>query len=172
MSVKNALDDFGKYLAQQSRTNLTKKGHNDTSKLYKSFKHSTKEFKNSFSFSFFMEEYGNYLNEGVRGVGGVRKTTSKFNSRNNKGKLWKIKAKTSRFKFKASSGGISPKHFVGWAKRKGLSEFAVAKAVYHQGIETTNFLTNAFNNGFKRLPDELVEAYGLEVDDFLRQAVK
>jgi len=170
MSVEDSLDKFDKRLRQQARSNLTKNGSNDTKKLYDSFKSETKVSKNSFSYSFFMEFYGNFQNEGVRGAGGVRKTTSKFNRKNNKGKLWKIKSKNSRFKF-GKSGGISPKHFEGWAKRKGLSPFAVAKSVYHQGIEANHFLDKAFNSAFKTLPDEIVEAYGLEVESFLKFAI-
>ena len=107
----------------------------------------------------------------MRGAGGVRKSTSKFKRTNNKGKLWKIKAKDSPFKF-GRSGGISAKHFKSWARSKGLSPFAVAKAVYHQGIAKTNFFTKPFEEAFKRLPEELVEAYGLDVEDFIEFTLK
>ena len=112
------------------------------------------------------EDYLEFIDKGVRGAGGVRKTTSKFKSTNNKGKLWKIKAKDSPFRF-GKSGGISPKHFRSWAAQKGLSPFAVAKAVYHQGIETTNFFTKPFEEAFKKLPEELVVAFGLDVESFM-----
>lgn len=171
MSIDKYLDKFDKRLKQQAKSNLTKSGSNDTKKLYDSFKSEKKVSKNSFSYTFYMERYGAFINEGVRGVGGVRKTTSKFNKKNNKGKLWKIKSKNSRFKFTKATGGISPKHFEGWAKRRGLSHFAVAKAVYHQGIEANHFLDKAFNSAFKTFPEEVVEAYGLEVEDFLKFAI-
>ena len=40
-----------------------------------------------------MADYGKYQDQGVRGVGGVRKSTSVFKKTNNKGKLWKQKVK-------------------------------------------------------------------------------
>ena len=40
------------------------------------------------------------VRKGVKGVGGVRATTSKFKSTNNKGKMWKQNAPQSEFKFK------------------------------------------------------------------------
>lgn len=171
MSVATALNDFGRYVVQQSRYNLTKKSGNDTKELYNSISYDTKQSKNSFQFSISMEYYGKFKDKGVRGAGGVRKTTSQFKSTNNKGKLWKIKGKNSEFKF-GKSGGISPKHFEGWAKRRGLSPYAVANAVYHQGIETTEFFTKPFERAFDRLPDEVVEAYGLEVDKFMKSTLK
>ena len=171
MLVDDALNRFGKSLVKESRKNLTKDGKRASNKLYKSLEYDVHVHKNSFSFAFSMEDYGDFVDKGVRGAGGVRKTTSKFKSRNNKGKLWKIKGKGSKYKF-GKSGGISPKHFTAWAKLKGLSPFAVAKAVYHQGIETTEFYSKPFASAFKRLPDELVEAYSLDLDEFLEFAIK
>ena len=82
-----------------------------------------------------------------------------------------IKAKGSEYKF-GKSGGISAKHFTGWAKRKGISPHAVAKAVYHQGIETTNFFTNPFEEEFPSLSSKLTEAYGLDVENTLKLILK
>lgn len=171
MSVKATLDLFYKGLIKHSRSNLSKKGHNFSKKLYNSLDYEVKEFKNSFHSSLSMEDYGDFKDKGVRGAGGVRKTTSKFKKTNNKGKLWKIKAKNSKYKY-GKSGGISAKHFKGWAAAKGISPFAVAKAVYHQGIETTNFYSHPFELAFKKLPDDLVEAYGLELDKFLEASIR
>lgn len=168
--LKESLDKFDKRLKQQAKSNLTKSNSNDSKKLANSFLSNINISKNSFEYTFSMEKHGAFINEGVRGAGGVRKTTSKYNKKNNKGKLWKIKSKNSRFKF-GKSGGISPKHFEGWAKRKGLSAFAIAKVVYHQGIEANHFLDRAFKSAFKTLPDEILEAYGLDVESFLKSSI-
>ena len=163
--TKEVLDRFADYVIQQSRSNLTKGKINASKDLYNSFKKNLVVSPNSIQMSIEAEGYWKFIDKGVRGAGGVRRTTSKFNSKNNKGKLWKIKAKDSIYKF-GKSGGISPKHFREWAKRKGISEFAVAKAVYHQGIKPTKFLTTPFERAFKALPDEVVEAYGLDLESF------
>ncbi len=166
-SVKKGLDKFAKTTIQQSRSRLTKEKKNASKKLYNSLGYDLSVGKNSFSLTFFMEDYGKFVDEGVRGAGGVRKTTSKFNRRNNKGKLWKVKGKDSRFKF-GKSGGISAKHFKVWARSKGLSEYAVAKAVYHQGFDKTEFFTKSFEQKFAKLPDEIVKAFNLDLDDLLK----
>ena len=169
-NVEKALRDFGKRVNKKARANLKRK-HNDTGKLSKSLYLKVKENPNSISMDMIWIDYGKFIDKGVRGAGGVRKTTSKFNSRNNKGKLWKIKAKMSEYRFGAS-GGISHKHFIGWAKRKGLSPHAVAKAVYHQGIETTNFFTNPWNEEFPSLPKEITKAYGLDIENTFKFILK
>jgi NAD-specific glutamate dehydrogenase len=64
--------------------------------------------------------------------------------------------------------GIAPRNKKGqFTTRKGLM-FAIANSVYHTGLETTNFFTKPFENEFNKLPNELVEAYGLEVEKFLK----
>ena len=45
--------------------------------------------------------------------------------------------------------------------------FATAKTVYHQGIKSSLFFTKPFEAAFSRLPQELIEAYGLDIEDFL-----
>jgi hypothetical protein len=112
-----------------------------------------------------MEEYGAYQDEGVKGAGGTRKTTSSFNNRNNKGKIWKQKAPNSRFKFKEGKKP-SVKHFKKWAESKGLSPYAVRESVFRQGISPSKFFTTPFRLQFQKLPQELIDAFGLGPDDF------
>ena len=167
MRVKDVLNTFGKRVIKQSRTNLTKKKKNASKDLYNSLKYNLKVSQNKYELYFEMEDYGSFVDRGVKGAGGVRKSTSKFKRTNNKGKLWKLKKVTNNdFKF-GKSGGISPKHFTKWAKSKGLSPFAVAKSVYHTGLETTNFFTKPLENEFNKLPDDLLNGMLGEIDIIL-----
>ena len=103
-------------------------------------------------------------NQGVMGAGGVRSTTSKFKKTDNKGKMWKQKGKGSPFSFKIGNKP-SVKHFTQWANSKGLSPFAVRESVFRQGISRSLFFTTPFEKAFKNLPDEMIEAYGLEAEE-------
>ena len=68
--------------------------------------------------------------------------------------------------------GIAPRNKKGqFTTRKGLM-FALAKSVYHTGIETTDFLTKPFDDEFKNFPDEVVEIYGLTVENLLKTTIK
>jgi len=163
--VEATLNKFAKRVIQQARTNLTKKKKNFDKTLYNSLTYTLNVSKNSFYLNFYMEEYGAYQDEGVKGAGGTRKTTSSFNRRNNKGKIWKQKAPNSRFKFKEGKKP-SVKHFKKWAQAKGLSPYAVRESVFRQGISPSKFFTTPFRLQFQKLPQELIDAFGLGPDDF------
>ena len=105
--TEKVLNDFAESVFDEARKNL--QGKNVSKELVNSFKFKVKESKNSIQLNMEMAEHGFYQDEGVRGVGGVRKTTSRFNKRNNKGKLWKQNGKGSRFNF---FRGPSVKHIV------------------------------------------------------------
>ena len=66
--VKNVLDNFGRYLVKESRKNLTRKGKRDRSKLYNSLDYNLRIGPNSFEFDFVMEDYGDFVDQGVKGT--------------------------------------------------------------------------------------------------------
>ena len=165
------LENFRDYVIQQARSNLSKLKKNHTRKLYDSITGEIKVMPNSLRLYFDMEDYGFYQDQGVMGAGGVRSTTSKFNRSNNKGKMWKQKGKGSPFSFKIGNKP-SVKHFTQWANSKGLSPFAVRESVFRQGISRSLFFTTPFEKAFKNLPDEMIEAYGLEAEETLDTIMK
>jgi len=171
MSVKEVLDTFGKRVVQQSKSNLSKSGKKDTSDLYNSIGYEVLVHRNSFSLSLKMVDYGTFVDKGVKG-----KTSSN-------------RAPNSPYKFGTGSGkkGGLTNGIDGWVKRKGIqfkdkksgrflsyksTSFLIMRAIWNKGIETTNFITRPFENEFKKLPDEIVQAYGLEVNNLMQLAFK
>ena len=169
--TKTYLDKFGKYVVQQSKSNLTKKHKKDRGELYNSVSYELTVSKNSFQLSFKMTDYGEFVDKGVKGV------SSSF------------KAPKSPFKFGTGSGakGGLTNGIDGWVKRKRIqfknrgngqfmsykqTSFLIRNSVWNKGIETTNFFTKPFEGAFKRLPEDLVEAYALEVEDLLKYTLK
>jgi len=165
--TKRILEEFYQDVFTQAERNLPK----FSGELKNSFKGKIKESKNSIQLDMTMADYGFWQEEGVRGVGGVRKTTSRFNKRNNKGKMWKQNGKGSRFSFKSPAISLKPdsthRGIKLWANSKGLNPYAVARSIAMQGLKPSRFMTKALESEFKTLPNELVEAYGLDIDDFL-----
>jgi hypothetical protein len=168
--VQTQLEKFRDYVISEARRNLTSGNKNHTKGLYESLKGNVKSSPNSFYMDFEMNIYGQFQDKGVKGVGGVRNTTSKFNRSNNKGKMWKQNATNSPFKFKE---GVKPsvKHFLQWSANKGLNPYAVRESVYHQGIKPSLFFTTPFERAFLRLPDELIEKFGLDIENLFNQAI-
>lgn len=161
--VSAVLIRFGKFVVQQARSNLTKGKHNFNKSLYNSLQYNIFYAEDGFTMTFSMEEYGQYQDLGVKGAGGTRKTTSAFNRRNNKGKIWKQKAPNSPFKYKDKKPPVSA--FKEWAQSKGLNPYAVRESVYRQGIAPTKFFTTPFRLGFNKLPPEIAAAFLPTQDD-------
>lgn len=177
-NVEKEFNDFGKRVIKQARTNLSKKNINATKDLYNSMKYETKVFPSgALEFNFYMEDYWRFIDEGVRGVGGTKAN----------GGRWKVKKSTGRFKYKPGGGKNkpSPKHFSKWLTIKGKgvrdakgrfiprksAQFAVANAVYHQGIEQTDFFKRSFELAYQKLPEEIIRAYANDLDKFLEFTV-
>lgn len=167
MSVKDSLELFAKRVQQQARANLTKRQKNDTKTLWDSLGHSLAVSQNSFRLAFKMIDYGIYVDKGVQG-----KNSS-------------LKAPLSPFRFGSGTGkkGGLTDGINGWVQRKRIqfkdrntgrfmsyknTAFLITRAIYNKGLETTNFITRPFENEFKKLPDEVVESYGLELHNFLK----
>jgi hypothetical protein len=51
--------------------------------------------------------------------------------------------------------------------RKSL-QFAIAKSIYKKGFKPSLFFTKPFENEYKKLSNDLIEAYGLDMSEFLQ----
>ena len=66
--TEKALEDFGNYVIQQSRSKLTKGKSNYTKELYNSLKYTIEKSEDGVIIDFYMEEYGAFQDKGVKGV--------------------------------------------------------------------------------------------------------
>ena len=153
---QEVLDRFVKHVVSQAKKNLTTTNKNASKKLYNSIKGEAKAFPNSIGIYFDMEEYGFYQDKGVSGV--KRKFDTPFSY---KSKMPPPKA----FDKWTIRRGIAPRGAGGkFQSRKGLN-FAIARSIFEKGIKPSLFFTKPFEAAFKNLPDDLIEGYGLEVED-------
>lgn len=166
MSVKSentekALKEFLKYTVSQAKANLTRKKKNSTKALYDSMQFELNVSANSFSASIGTDpkvDYGDFVDKGVSGKKKKYNTPYSY-----KDKMPPAKA----FDKWIVRKGIAPRNDKGqFQTRKGIA-FAIAKGVFINGIKPSRFLSDPFEKGFKRLPDEIIEAYGLDVETFL-----
>jgi len=67
-NLQTELQSFGKYVVQQSRSNLTKQKHNVSKDLYNSIQYKLDEKNGNFDLAFIMDEYGTFLDKGVKGA--------------------------------------------------------------------------------------------------------
>lgn len=157
------LNDFAKYVIQQSRSNLTKGGKNVNKALYNSLDKQIEVGANSFRLSFLMENYGEFQDKGVSGT--QRKYNTPFSYKSKRPPLKPIQDWVSkrRFQFKDRKTG----KFMSFKS----TAYLVAGGILKNGIKPSLFFTKPFEKAFERLPDELVEAYGLDVEQFLQYTI-
>lgn len=163
MSVKSentekALKEFLKYTVSQAKANLTRKKKNSSRALYDSIEYDYTVSPNSFSASITALDYGEYQDKGVSGKKKKYNTPYSY-----KDKMPPAKA----FDKWIVRKGIAPRNEQGqFQTRKGIA-FAIARGVFINGIKPSRFMSEPFEKGFKRLPDDIIEAYGLDVETFL-----
>lgn len=158
-----ALNAFKKFVIQQSRSRLTKGRKNVNKKLYNSLDGEVKVNPNSFSLSFYMEEYGVYQDKGVSGTKKKYNTPFSYTSKRPPRKTLEEWISKRRFQFRDEKG-----RFMSY---KSMS-FLIQKSIFEKGIKPSLFFTKPFEQGFKKLPDELIEAYGLDVEELLEFTLK
>jgi len=150
--LQKELNKFRDYVVSQAKSNLTRQGKNSSKSLYNSIKGNVKANPNSFEMDFSMEEYGFYQDKGVSGVKKKYNTDFKYTSKMPPAKAfdkWIVRK------------GLAPREKGKFKSRKSLS-FAIARSVYINGIKPSLFFTKPFEKAFKRLPNDLIEAFGLD----------
>lgn len=159
--TRDELNKFAKAVIKSSRQNLTKKGHKATGALYKSLDYDLNVSKNSFSLEFIMSEYGAFVDLGVKGKKSSRK------------------APQSPFRFKSKMPPSRP--LDKWIKTRGIRgrnakgqfitnnslSYLIRRNIRDTGLKASLFFTKPFEAAFKHLPDDLIEQFGLDIDDFI-----
>jgi len=161
-NTKEYLNAFAKYIIQQSRSNLSKQNKNVDKKLYNSLDKEIEVGANSFRLAFLMEDYGTFQDKGVSGT--KKKYNTPFSYKSKKPPLKPITdwVKKRRFQFRKDNG-----KFMSYQS----TAFLVRNGIFKNGIKPSLFFTKPFEKAFERLPDELVEAYGLDVEKFLEYTI-
>jgi hypothetical protein len=162
-NTKEYLNAFAKYVIQQSRSNLTKQGKNVDKKLYNSLDKEIEVGANSFRMAFLMEDYGAYQDKGVSGT--QKKYDTPFSYKSKRPPLKPIQdwVTKRRFQFRNKENG----KFMSYKS----TAFLITKGIFKNGIKPSLFFTKPFEKAFERLPDELIEAYGLDVEQFLQYTI-
>lgn len=166
--LNERLEEFFKAVRKQARQNLSKgtklqrkkRPINNTKKLYNSIKYEKLyENKNGIAYGLFMEDYGDYIDQGVKGT--------KSNYRVNK---------NTPFQFKKQPPSTA---LEGWSKAKNIRfrdlkgrytkgtykqiGYVLARSIFEKGIRANNFYTIPFVNEFKKLPQDLQNIFSDEM---------
>jgi len=161
--VQQELELFKKRVIQQAKSNLTKMKKNASGNLHKNLKGEVTVFSTgNFALEFDLGKYGEFQDKGVSGK--IKKYNTPFS--------YKTKMPPSRV-------------FEKWIKQKGIKgrdkkgrfitdkslTFLIARSIFNKGIKPSLFFTKPFENEYKKLSDDLVTAFGLDIDEFLKYTV-
>jgi len=168
--VQKELEKFRNYVIAEARKNLSNDKKNVSKTLYNSLKGNVKAMPNSLSMEFEMDIYGQFQDKGVKGANPSLV------------KNGKQKAPNSPFSFKNKMPPMEP--LSKWAQKKNIRfrnadgtyakggyktlGFWLQKRIYAQGIKPSLFFTKPFEAAFKRLPDQLIEKFGLDMVDLFK----
>ena len=176
-----ALKNFTDYIVIESKKNLASVGTNASSSLSESIKDFVKVSENSIDVSVLMNNYGRFIDRGVTGKGDsdfkgkdkpIQKSLSgfRFGSGNYRGtgEAWKTRINSWMY-----SRGIAPRDFkTGRFIKRDTTNFLIRRSIFQHGIKPTKFMTTPFEVAFSTLPDEVVEAYGLDIVNFMNFTLK
>lgn len=162
-NVEDELNAFRKHVITEARKNLTRNKKNASKTLYNDMNSFLKVSKNSFELGFEMPIYGQFQDQGVSGI--KKKYDTPFSY---KKKMPPLDVFEAWIKRKGIKGRDKRGRFI---TNKSLS-YLIARSVFNNGIKPSLFFTRPFELAYKRLGDDIIQAFGLDIDEFLKYTLK
>ena len=160
-----ALEAFKNFVIQQSRTRLSKGRKNVSKELYNSIGYDLNVSKNSFGLDLVMRDYGVFQDKGVSGTKKKYNTPYSYTNKMPPSKPLAQWAKSKNIRLRDKEGKFKKGNY-------NTIGYLIARSIYRKGIKPSLFFTKPFEQGFKKLPDELIKNFGLDVEDFLAFTLK
>ena len=167
--TKQALELFAKAVKLKAQQNLKKKKQISSGNLYDSIDYKldvvqTKSKTLYFNLEFYMEDYGTFMDLGVKGS-----------------KSTYPESRNSPYKYSGRFKMINPASLDKWLVKKSMAprdesgrfierknlKYMIATSIYRKGLKGSRFFTGAFEEEFKNIDQQVQEAFGLDVNDLL-----
>jgi len=173
-NIEEVINKYAQIVIKQATANLVSEGREGV--LSKSLSYKIETEANAFLVDFLMEDYGPFVDEGVRGSdpSGIYK--------NNPNKTGVQKAPLSKFKYTTKMPPA--KVFDKWSIKKGIApriekgkpgagqflprksvNFSIARSIFFQGMYPTYFFSKPFNANLVLLDKGLLDAFILDIDN-------
>tara|TARA_R100000664_G_scaffold21687_1_gene31041 strand:- start:173 stop:757 length:585 start_codon:yes stop_codon:yes gene_type:complete len=187
-NVENYLNSVGKQFVKRSRAILKNKGKGG-GRLEKSIRANVKETADGYSLQFFMEDYGTFVDKGVKGAGG-KIPNGKYKGTWG-GRRWFINYKGKRqdspYKFGTGTGkkdGLT-KGIASWTRKKGLQprseggqymspkglNYLIRRNIWIRGIHGISFFQKPLGEAINSVLDSnMLDAIKKDVLDGLIKA--
>lgn len=150
--IEKVLTKFANRVVRTAKLHKKVRG----TKLKDSIRHELDVFPNSFTLEFFMNEYGLFQDKGVSGT--HIKYLTKYSYTTKQPPTYALVPWVKKkFKMRDAKGRFKSKGYESLA-------YVIARSIKRKGIKPSLFFTKPFEAAYKALPDDVVEAYGLELD--------
>ncbi len=155
-NLERYLNSFGKYIVQQSKSNLTKQKKNVSRELYNSIRYDIVYNKGNFSVDFYMLDYGTFVDKGVSGKNKIQEFTN-------------YDGKKVESPFKYTSKGPPIDIISKWIKARGIKPtgfkrgrstktgqyisglaYLISRKILKRGIKSTSFFQRPLQIGIAR----------------------
>ena len=175
--IEKELKLFAHKVIEASRKNLKRKKKITTGQLYKSLTSKVVPQKDSVLLQFKMEDYGVFVDRGVKGADpNALPQGAKWYGRN--------KAPNSPYAFGANKSDGLRKAINMWTVQKGVFnkqirdkkgrfvprkslQFMIGRSIYLSGLEATMFFTDPYNKELRRFAAKFFDAFIIDIDEKL-----
>jgi hypothetical protein len=145
---------YGDQVENEIKTRLVNNGRVASGKLFDSIRSEVKETKREFILQFFMDDYGKYIDKGVRGSEQNRAGNSPY---------------------KYTTKMPPEKDLRSWMKLRGIpksASFPIRRSIFLFGIEPTNFFTIPTTRRQKQFEAGIEKNMALDVEEILAKEAK
>ena len=164
-NVDEVLNAYAEYVVDSAKKNLVDE-RKSLGDLYKSVSYKYEKSQDLFLLDFLMEDYGTFVDKGVRGKTSTYPETS---------------AALSQFQYGSGNfpkGGLT-EGINEWMKKKRFQwrtkdgrfmsyesmSYIIARSIYNKGLKANLFFTTPFEFGLRNLPINLKDAFKLDIEN-------
>ena len=164
-NVDEVLNAYAEYVVDSAKKNLVDE-RKSLGDLYKSVSYKYEKSQNLFLLDFLMEDYGTFVDKGVKGKTSTYPETS---------------AALSQFQYGSGNfpkggltegikGWLEKKRFQ-WRDKKGkfmsydTMTYLISRSIYNKGLKANLFFTTPFELGLQNLPKQLTDAFSLDIEN-------
>ena len=164
-NVDEVLNAYAEYVVDSAKKNLVDE-RKSLGDLYKSVSYKYEKSQDLFLLDFLMEDYGTFVDKGVRGKKSTYPETA---------------ASLSQFQYGSGNfpkyglrdgikGWLEKKRFQ-WRDKKGkfmsydTMTYLISRSIYNKGLKANLFFTTPFELGLQNLPKQLTDAFSLDIEN-------
>ena len=164
-NVDEVLNAYAEYVVDSAKKNLVDE-RKSLGDLYKSVSYKYEKSQDLFLLDFLMEDYGTFVDKGVRGKTSTYPETSAALSKYQYGS-----GNFPKYGLRDGIKGWLEKKRFQWRDERGrfmsyeTMTYLISRSIYNKGLKANLFFTTPFELGLRNLPINLKDAFKLDVEN-------